>query len=361
MIYWRRVLIVFSICSVLFLLLFLLGSYYSSSYTDTQGISLSNQQQHSIADSDDLSSHFTREIKREISDSGTQALYPLPFESTVEYKTPQILVLAPTTSKTASMQSSEFLESTLEHQDTFSGRKKKYTLKNDADTYVLFFVLDDAGASLKQIAPYLSFAGTVTLAVLPFLSYTAQIVDALQKNNVPYMLHMPMQPIGNESPGEYALKVSYSENQISELIHNSLQSVAGSIGFNNHMGSLATADKRLMHTVLKTAKQKNLIFLDSRTSSNTVAEEVADSLGMHIIVRDVFIDNNNNVQYITEQIKKGMTLAKQKGFAVLIGHVTKPNTFIAISTMYPTIVEDGGQLVGLNSFFEYVQVSSPPR
>ncbi len=360
MIYWRPVLIVFSICSVLFLLLFLLGSYYSSSYTDTHGISVSSQPQHSKADSDALSSHFNRETNREISDSGTQTLYSLPFESTVEHETSHILVLSPTASKTASMQSSEFLDSTLENKDKFSGRKKKYTLKNDTDAYVLFFVLDDAGASFEQITPYLSFAGTVTFAVLPFLSYTTQIVDVLQKNNIPYMLHMPMQPIGNESPGEYALKVSYSANQISELIQNSLQSVAGSIGFNNHMGSLATADKRLMHTVLKTAKQKNLIFLDSRTSSNTVAEAVADSLGMHIIVRDVFIDNNNNVQYITEQIRKGMTLAKQKGFAVLIGHVTKPNTFIAISTMYPTIVEDGGQLVGLNSFFEYVQVSATP-
>ena len=343
---WQCILLVCSICSVLFTLLFLLGNYYSGT-TSNGTIVVAT---HNVPSNNTIQENISNKEVFDISNK----VVPLYSSNSISLKKETSILN--TVKKALPVKSTEFLDSTIEEKTEDAIIRKKYTVKNN-NKYLLFFVLDDAGVSIEQVEPYINFVGKVTFAILPFLKHTTLVVDILQQNNIPYILHMPMQPIGSEDPGNYALKVSYNANRVSELIHRNLQSVAGSIGFNNHMGSLATSDKKLMYTVLKVAKQKNIFFLDSRTSATTVAEEVAQDLGMNIIVRDIFIDNDNNVEYIKKQIKKGMTLAKQKGFAVLIGHATKINTFTAISTMYPLIKKDGGELAGLDTFFHYIQIS----
>lgn len=62
------------------------------------------------------------------------------------------------------------------------------------------------------------------------------------------------------------------------------------IGANNHMGSLATADKQVMTTVLEVLKRHSMFFIDSFTTSSSVAFQTAQEMLIPSIRRDIFLD-----------------------------------------------------------------------
>ena len=59
-------------------------------------------------------------------------------------------------------------------------------------------------------------------------------------------------------------------------------------GLNNHMGSLATTDRRVMENVFR-ALPKGMYFIDSRTIGNSVAAEVAHEMKVRTAARNVFL------------------------------------------------------------------------
>jgi hypothetical protein len=83
---------------------------------------------------------------------------------------------------------------------------------------------------------------------------------------------------------------SMSDIEIVEHLNRWINELPLSVGANNHMGSRATADQRVMNIVLSTLMQKNLFFVDSYTSSETVVRKTANNLNMRTISRDIFLD-----------------------------------------------------------------------
>ncbi len=223
--------------------------------------------------------------------------------------------------------------------------------------FYVFIVLDDAGAADEQLHPFYAFPEfeKLTFAVLPHLIDTQSVVHALEARNASYILHMPMQPLGLEDPGPFALRENYSMQKITELTMKNIQNIPNIIGVNNHMGSAATANETLMYTMLTYIKKKNLFFMDSRTSGKSVALEIASRVKIPFITRDIFLDNQENVYYITKQLQKTVTLARNRGFAVAIGHVTKSETAQALISAYQTMKAQGVLFASLREYFSYVR------
>jgi polysaccharide deacetylase 2 family uncharacterized protein YibQ len=67
-------------------------------------------------------------------------------------------------------------------------------------------------------------------------------------------------------------------------------------------------------------KKHNLIFLDSKTTANTVAYKYAKKHKVPFLSRDVFLDNVQEFKAIQKQLKQAVTFAKQRGYAIAIGH-----------------------------------------
>ena len=72
-----------------------------------------------------------------------------------------------------------------------------------------------------------------------------------------------------------------------QLIAN-LDRFDGYVGFNNHMGSRFTADATGMDAVMSVAAERGLLFLDSRTTNDTAAHELAARYEVPLLSRDVF-------------------------------------------------------------------------
>ena len=106
------------------------------------------------------------------------------------------------------------------------------------------------------------------------------------------MLHLPMEPNGRADPGPNALLVALTDSELRQRVTTALDSFDGYVGVNNHMGSRFTAYRPGMETVLRQFKARGLLFLDSRTTAQTVGDQVAQELGVPSVARNVFLDDD---------------------------------------------------------------------
>ncbi|MCX8011607.1 MAG: divergent polysaccharide deacetylase family protein, partial [Desulfobacterota bacterium] len=160
------------------------------------------------------------------------------------------------------------------------------------------------------------------------------------------MLHIPMEPKDriSHNPGKGAIYVTMEENQIAEIIQNHLHNFRYIKGVNNHMGSRATENEATMRAVFKALKPSGLYFIDSRTSSNSQAYNLAKAMKIPAGKNFIFIDNEPEVNYSKNSITKGIQLAKKNGEAIIIGH-SRETTLKALKEIIPELKEQGVSLV----------------
>lgn len=155
------------------------------------------------------------------------------------------------------------------------------------------------------------------------------------------MVHLPMEALNGADPGPGALFVDQAEDEIRSRILAAFDSVPGARGANNHMGSRATADRRVMDVLMSVFGENGWWFLDSRTSATTVARPAAEAAGIPFAERHVFLDNERNHDYIRAALNEGLRVASQRGHAVLIGHAMVHELAEVMIEAYPTILEQG--------------------
>ena len=186
---------------------------------------------------------------------------------------------------------------------------------------LLSIIIDDAGYSLGELQAFLDLPMPLTIAVLPNLPHSTEAARRVRAAGKDLILHCPMEPTGGENPGPGALYTGESAAMTVSLLDAAFASVPGAIGMNNHMGSRATADPALMTDVIGYLKSHGLLFIDSRTTTDTVGARIAREQGVRGTQRDVFIDDVTTDAEISAAFEKGVGEARDRGTAVLIGHV----------------------------------------
>lgn len=209
-------------------------------------------------------------------------------------------------------------------------------------------VIDDLGWDPKVARALLELDLPLTFAILPSLPYSEGVArQALQKRRE-ILLHLPMEPHGypEVDPGKGALLREMDEATLESLLLQDLKGIPSPVGVNNHMGSSFTEDDRAMRVVLKLLKRRGLFFLDSRTSPDSVAYEVAKELGLKAGRRQVFLDNGDqaNVAAVERQIWRLVRIAQKEGQAIGIGH-PHPYTLEALRQTLPQLKANGVEVV----------------
>jgi len=207
-------------------------------------------------------------------------------------------------------------------------------------------VIDDLG---NELAPAVRIAGwrfPVAGAVLPDLRWSAASAEALARGGHEVLLHLPMEPMGypRVRPGPGLVLRSQSDAEIERLLEEDLATVPGAIGVNNHMGSAATADARVMRAVSRVLSRRGLFFLDSRTTDATVAEKTAEENSVRAASRRVFLDDVATDEAVRVQLDELVRRAEQEGSAIAIGH-PYPVTLFALEREMPRLSERGVRLV----------------
>ncbi len=191
----------------------------------------------------------------------------------------------------------------------------------------LTIVIDDVGRELELFDKLLALRFRLSFSVLPGSVYAAGVQQRLTADHRrprDILLHVPMEPLdpaamGGIEGGERFLLASDGPEQLRQKLDEALTKVPAAIGINNHMGSRLTTDADAMAAIMPILRERNLLFLDSRTTPQTVAAEQAEAAGVPTISRKVFLDHEPGREAIRAALLQAADYAREQP-TVAIAH-----------------------------------------
>lgn len=198
-------------------------------------------------------------------------------------------------------------------------KQKEYIKpKTRHNTPKLVIIIDDI-VNQGQVNTLNNIGLKLTLSFLPptaFHKDSARI--ALKQPS--HMVHLPLEAMNYAKNEMVTLRTTNSKAEIEDFIKTIREKYPRARYMNNHTGSKFTADYASMETLITTLKKYQFKFVDSRTTPHTKANEVGQNLGMEVLSRDIFLDNNMEKEYVQSQLDQAIKKAKSQGYAIAIGH-----------------------------------------
>ncbi len=157
----------------------------------------------------------------------------------------------------------------------------------------LAIVVDDFGIHNDELLDkFCSLDKNITFAILPDQRFSELVMRKAVETGHETLIHIPMEPVSypQNNPGSNAIYVHLSQREIRKRMERFIKQLPLCIGANNHMGSLATTDETVMRTVLNVLKENDLFFIDSRTSTTSIAYDLARQMIIPAFESSLFLD-----------------------------------------------------------------------
>jgi polysaccharide deacetylase 2 family uncharacterized protein YibQ len=183
-------------------------------------------------------------------------------------------------------------------------------------------VIDDFGFSRSIADEYKDISLSLTWSIIPFQTHSAYAAELAEESGIPYMVHMPMSAVGDKKWSEKkgVIDTGMSAETVTLLLRKAMASLPGAMGMNNHRGSRATKDEKIMEMVMTELAATSLFFLDSRTISSSVAYNTALEKGVPAAFCSVFLDHESSEEFMEKHFRRGLAIAEKKGWVVMIAH-----------------------------------------
>ncbi|MFZ7942194.1 divergent polysaccharide deacetylase family protein [Neobacillus sp. 19] len=198
-------------------------------------------------------------------------------------------------------------------------------IENQKDTKQLkaAIIIDDFGGGTGGVRDFLEGDIPITAAVMPFTENSKAHAEWAHKNGFEVMVHLPMEPKRGKKSwlGPKPITVDLSPEEIRDRVKKAINSVPYAVGINNHMGSKAVEDEKIVRIIVEVAKEKNFYIFDSRTSPETKFPKVARELGVPLLQRDVFLDDISSSSFVRKQMLRLAKVTEFNGQGIAIGHV----------------------------------------
>jgi polysaccharide deacetylase 2 family uncharacterized protein YibQ len=207
-------------------------------------------------------------------------------------------------------------------------------------------VIDDFGYSDGGIPrEVLDLDLPLTVAILPGLRHSHDVLTLAKKSHRCVLLHLPMEGSEPRNHDVEPITQTMSDAEIASFVRAYLESLPGVDGVNNHMGSVATADARVMGAVMGALEGSGLFFLDSLTSPKSVAYNTAVAAGVRAASNSMFLDDHTDRQDdVAARLHTLVETARARGQAIGIGH-PHPWTFEALRDNLDYLETAGVELV----------------
>lgn len=208
----------------------------------------------------------------------------------------------------------------------------------------IIVILDDIGLDAAMADAAFSLPGPVTYSILPYAKDVQFLAAMASAGGGDVMLHLPMEPHGDEEPGPHALRADMTGGAFFRSLEWNLAQFENYVGVNNHMGSKLTTDRAAMRLVLDTIKNRDLFFIDSVTTNESVAHEVGARMGVKVLRRDVFLDPTPGDRALVRlQLRLAEQIALETGYAIAIGH-PRPETLDVLGPWLASVEARGFEL-----------------
>jgi hypothetical protein len=183
-------------------------------------------------------------------------------------------------------------------------------------------IIDDLGYDSRIARKFVQLDAKITFSILPLSPQQKKIAELANQNGMEVMLHLPMEPFEypEANPGPGVLLVSMSTDTLLGQLKKDLDSMSFIKGVNNHMGSKMTKVSSKMVQIFSVLKKRDLFFIDSRTTKESLCKPSARVVKVPFGERDVFLDHVIEPDSIRKQIKRLLRIAARQGEAVGIAH-----------------------------------------
>ena len=224
--------------------------------------------------------------------------------------------------------------------------------KKDEKKAKVAIIIDDIGYQREIAEQIMDLNYPIAISVLPFLPHSQVVSQMAKEKGLTVLLHLPMEPHdSNTDPGKGAIFTTMNEQEIKAKIQANLKDIPYIDGVNNHMGSKATEDELIMRTVLHELIERDLFFLDSMTSPHSVGYRLSKELGLRTAQRTVFLDNEQDTDYIRNQVAILRDTALKYGNAIAIGH-PYCKTVDVLKELESLLKPEGVEIVPLRELLE---------
>ncbi|MDR3349472.1 MAG: divergent polysaccharide deacetylase family protein [Acidaminococcales bacterium] len=213
----------------------------------------------------------------------------------------------------------------------------------------LAVIVDDCGYDADIVRKITGLKQKLSFAVIPYRNFSAEALAIIKKSGKEALLHLPMEPLDRSQQSEkITIAVNMSDDEAKQITRKAIEQLPGIVGVNNHQGSRATADERIMRAVLSVIKEKRLFFVDSFTQPKTLAYKVAGQMGVRTAINRAFMDGEADVGYIKGRLRQAGEQALKEGSYIAICHA-RPQTAIALSETLNELEAIGVEFVFVSS------------
>ncbi len=141
--------------------------------------------------------------------------------------------------------------------------------------------------------------------------------EARQKGHE-ILLDIPMEPIGfpKNDPGRATLLTSSNEVENLNRLEHIMKQAGGYVGLLGTLGTKFMLHSETFLPVLKSIKQRGLIYVDSRSTSRSLGPELASSIQLPKAFNNVFVDREPSQEKIKNKLAELERIALKRRFAV---------------------------------------------
>ncbi len=206
---------------------------------------------------------------------------------------------------------------------------------------LIAIVFDDVGVNRRQAERVIQLPGPMTMSLMSYARDLPNLARKARAAGHELMLHIPMEPHDHrKDPGPNALLTKLDDAELRGRIDWALDRFSGYVGVNNHMGSRFTEDRHGMSIVMQAVARRGLLFLDSKTSGESVAHSTAIQHGVPAASRQVFLDHDAGPGAVRAALTELERIATKNGQAIGIAH--PHNATVDVVRAWLTTLEQRG-------------------
>lgn len=161
----------------------------------------------------------------------------------------------------------------------------------------------------------------VTFAFAPYAKKVKEWIKTARGAGHEVLLSVPMEPADypRSDPGPNGLLLKLAKEENLQRLQWMMSRITGYVGVASHQGGRFTGNLKAMRPIMADLKRRGLMFVDSRTNSNSVTPAVAAKIAAPYALNDRMVDVVASRAAIDFRLSEIELVLRSKGRAVAMG------------------------------------------
>lgn len=203
-------------------------------------------------------------------------------------------------------------------------------------------VIDDVQPGYERNkAIWLGIEAPLTFSMFPY-GNCGPLAEELYQAGFQIMMHVPTEnPPPHDDPEPHQLHTGMGREEVMSTLDADLANIPHVSGINNHQGVKGCGDLQLMTWECEWARDHGLFVLDSHVCPESKVCQAAASVGLPRKMNQVFIDHEDDSDYIRSAMRELADIARREGFSIGICHFGPQHTPGTVKEMIGELRSEG--------------------